>query len=714
MLLNDEQTRAVKHAEGNLLVVAGPGSGKTRVLTNRIAHLIENNTHPSRILAVAFTNKAASEIKERLAKSTDSASAVWAGTFHSTCAKILRIDATQAGVSKNFQILDTDDQEKVFATLVKEQDQAVDAKTAKGIARQARESVSLSKNTGRPVSEAPMPPGFRYLGTRYQERLGKMGALDFDDLLIKTRDYVASAEGQHWRNRFDHVLVDEFQDTNKVQLELLVLLGQASCVTAVGDAAQGIYSWRGADNTVINRFTEVFAPATVIKLEENYRSTPEIVAVCQRVLEIDSSNSHRITLRTSNKSGPPVELREFQDDRDEACHVASVIKADYDDLSSHAVLVRTIAQTRVFEQEFVSRKIPYVVVGGLRFYDRAEIKDALAHLKAAVFPMDIPSLSRLVTAPRRQIGPKTLDVITQQALLKGSLIEALSTEPLSSQPKLVALRDHLLGVQKAAATSPAAALRFILDSGLRDFVSKLDDGESRLENLEQLVSSASENSSSSGLPATIEFLERVSLYSSTDTEQGSNAVSLVTIHSAKGREFRSVFVPGLEEDFLPHIKSVSSQDQIDEEARLLYVAVSRAEERLCLSHCKSRMLYGKVTSRTPSRFLEFIDDLPTEVLRKQSSSRGNSWTSNHRSTPRGVGSWSSSVLSKAEPSVTRPALEKQAGPRVSPDSLSPGTRVSHQIFGPGVVSEISKNQVTVVFKDKSRVLSLEHAPLSLL
>ena len=720
MLLNNEQDQAVRHASGNLLVIAGPGSGKTRVLTHRIAHLIDAGSHPTRVLALAFTNKAASEIKERLVKTHDQASRVWAGTFHSTCAKILRIDSEKAGVIKNFQILDSDDQERVFVTLAKEIDPTIETKEAKDVARQAREAVSLAKNTGLSLSEARLPSGFKSIGDRYQDRLNKMGALDFDDLLVKTRDYLASEQGAHWRSRFDHVLVDEFQDTNKVQLDLLVLLGQNACVTAVGDAAQGIYSWRGADNTVINRFSEVFKPATVIKLEENYRSTPEIVAVCQRVLEIDSSNTHRITLRTSNKSGSPVEIREFADDRDEASHVASVIKADADDLSRHAVLVRTIAQTRAFEQVFVRDKIPYVVVGGLRFYDRAEIKDALAHLKAAVFPMDTASLARAVTAPRRQIGPKTVEAITKEALLRGSVIEALRSEPLNKQPKLRVLCEHLEKIRVLAESSPTDALRFILESGLRDYVSKLDDGQTRLENLEQLVSSASESLdvATDGVSATVEFLERVSLYSSTDTAQSPSAVSLVTIHSAKGREFASVFVPGLEEDFLPHVRSLETQDQIDEEARLFYVAVSRAEQRLCISHCGNRMLYGKVVPRHPSRFLEHIEDLSPDVLRKHSSTRGNSWTQNHRSTPRGVGSWSQPLLStnatKHNQSNTPSALLSAEGAkRLTPSDVPPGTRVTHKAFGPGEVRDLSGLQATVIFKDKVRVLSLEHAPLEL-
>lgn len=718
VLLNNEQDQAVRHAGTNLLVVAGPGSGKTRVLTHKIAHLISSGTPPWRILAVAFTNKAATEVKERLVKMEIDSSKVWAGTFHSTCAKILRLDSEKAGVPKNFQILDADDQERVYITLIKEMNSDLESKEVKDLARQSRDAVSLAKNTGLHPSQASLPPGLRNVGSIYQDRLAKMGALDFDDLLVKTRDYLLSEDGANWRSRFDQVLVDEFQDTNAVQLELLSLLSQNALVTAVGDAAQGIYSWRGADNTVVNRFVDVFAPAHVIKLEENYRSSPEIVSVCQRVLEIDSSNKHAVSLRTSNPSGPPVELREFADDRDEAAHISAVIKSSTLSLSEHAVLVRTIAQTRVFEQSFVDNRIPYVVVGGLKFYDRAEIKDALAHLKAAVFPMDIASLSRAVAAPRRQIGPKTIETIEKQALLSGSVIEALKSSDLSKQPKIRMLCEHLEKVRDIAESSPSDALRYILDSGLRDYVSKMEDGQSRLENLDQLVSSASEVfAQDTGVSATVEFLERVSLYSSTDTDTSPSAVSLVTIHSAKGREFPSVFVPGLEEDFLPHVKSIGSQDQIDEESRLLYVAVSRAEHRLCLSHCSSRMLYGKVVPRHPSRFLEYIEDLPPEVLRKSRSARGNSWTSNHRSTPRGAGAWSSSVLStKPNPpqNISRLSPEVPTGPRLDLATVKVGDKVSHSAFGPGVIKEINGRHVTVVFKDKTRILDQQHAPMSAL
>ena len=711
--LNDAQRRAVEHRGSHLLVVAGPGSGKTRVLTQRIAHLIASGEQASRILAVTFTNKAASEIKARLEKTIgEEAQWIWAGTFHSICAKILRYSAQDMGLDKSFQILDSDDSERVLITLLREKNAELDTKTARASARAIKEQISLMKNQFQDPALKQLSSEYPDIGRRYQERLAKMNAFDFDDLLVRTAQHLHTPEGARWVQKFDHVLVDEFQDTNTVQLKILEALKGTAYVCAVGDAAQGIYSWRGADNAVMQKFTELFAPAEVVTLTENYRSTPEIVQVCQSILDQDPTAPFHITLETSNASGKAVVMCEFDDDRDESDYAVSKIKTGSMPPESYAILVRTIAQTRSFEERLLNAALPYVVVGGLRFYERAEIKDALAHLKAAVFPLDINALQRAASSPRRGIGPKTLETIAQNAIELGGLLTALTSYEGAKASQVHDLGAYLSAVSKAALDSPAAALKLILASGLRDAVSKAEDAEARLENLDELLAAAAEFETKNQDPEitpTLAFLEHTSLYSSADDRQ-QGAVQLLTIHSAKGREFPVVFLPGLEEELLPHVRSLYDTAALEEELRLFYVGASRAEKELHLTYCRQRMLFGKTHPRSPSRFLAPLKELPPTTLQiVETPHRKSPWSQGHRAAPRAATSWSAPFKNPPPPVQAR----QSTTPALSQEQLPKNALVSHTSFGDGVVLATGTDTVTVKFADRSRILSIALAPLTL-
>ena len=732
--LNDAQRRAVTHEGSHLLVVAGPGSGKTRVLTHRIAHLVKTGVSPREILAVTFTNKAAGEIRSRLSQlvGDETAKDMWAGTFHSMCARLLRYEHQSLLLPRQFQILDSNDSQRVVANLVREYNLADDAKNAMSLARELRDQFSYVKNTMRDSSEF-LEPGQATLYGAYVQRLQKMQALDFDDLLLFTLRFLEnkdSPQAARWRGRFRHVLVDEFQDTNAVQLALVKRFAESGLVTAVGDAAQSIYSWRGADHTVLDRFAAEFSPATVVMLGENYRSTPQIVQTCQSILDADLDAPYRLELSTSNPPGTPVQARECDDDRDEANYIASRIEASSIPASKQAVLVRTAAQTRSIEDEFVSRRIPYVVVGGLRFYDRAEVRDALSFLRAASYPCDVVSFQRAVAAPKRGVGDKTVAEIAAHALELGSLELALAGHTGRAAKALGEFAEILSQITASALTpdaqqsGPASAVQTVIDKAMRAHWAKDQDSQGRMENLEQLQAAAESFTKGNtvdgqvvseldGRSQLLAFLEHVALIAAVD-EGKAECVQVMTMHAAKGREFQSVFVAGVEEEILPHVRSQSSHADLQEERRLFYVACSRAEQLLSITWCRSRFLFGKHRDQTPSRFLGDLPTDPTILVRTRSANRKAPWTQNHRSRPVGTGSWAETA-SQPRPLAQAVVRSNQPSdsPRLSLQEASPGAVVAHVSFGDGEVLSVNGDSVTIVFSGTKRTLSLSLAPMSL-
>ena len=680
--LNPEQLEAVLHVRGPLLVLAGAGSGKTRVITHRIAHLVETGADPRGIVAVTFTNKAAQEMRQRIEKLVGGAVPIgFVGTFHSWSLRFLRRNAVAAGVPPRFSIADTADQ----LALVKE------AMGELGISDQVlspgavRSRISHAKNALISVDRFESAQN-DFAGERiarvyrlYEKKLAAAGALDFDDLilravgLLRARPDVLASE----RRRTRHLLIDEYQDTNVSQDALVKLLGEgADSLCAVGDEDQSIYRWRGAEVEHILRFDQDFPGARVVPLERNYRSTAKILEAASAVV---SHNRRRRPKRLSadRGEGSGVRLWRFDEDRSEAEAVAREIETQGAPASHVAILYRTNAQSRSFEEELVRRRIPYVVVGGMKFYDRAEVKDALAYLRLAVRPEDDLAFRRVVNVPARGIGSTTLDRLAEAASSTNRSWWEASADPLPglTERARVALgrfRDLVEDLRDRAPTySPSALLEHLLEaSGYAALYEGSEEKEdvARRENLQELVSSAREFERSNAEGASVaEYLDAVSLATDADAAPKSGgAVTLSTLHAAKGLEFKSVYVVGLEEGYLPHGNSGDDPEELEEERRLLYVGMTRAEDRLTLTLADRRLVYGKVQFRTPSRF---VDEMPPGALEERVE-RGDRSSAVRFAPPP-----SSPRFSRVEPED-----ESQEAP-----PLGRGRRVRHPRYGYGVI-----------------------------
>jgi DNA helicase-2/ATP-dependent DNA helicase PcrA len=668
--LNGPQREAVLHGEGPLLILAGAGSGKTRVITYRIADLIaRRGVRPWEILAVTFTNKAAGEMRERVAGLLGSGSAPsWIGTFHALCARLLRQHADVVGLPKSFVIVDDDDQrtvvsrvlremnlsEKLFTprTLLSEMDRAKNA----GIGPEAYQETDPVK-AGDPLAEV-----VARLYPRYQKLLHESGAVDFGDLLmLAVRLFDDAQLAERLASRFRHVLVDEFQDTNSIQFELLRRFtkgpGGHGNLCAVGDDDQSIYRWRGADLTHILHFENTFPDAHVVALEQNYRSTGTILDAAHAVI---SKNRGRRPKRlwTANEPGQPIALYQASNERDEAGHIVrsiNALRAQGVALGEVALFYRTHAQSRVLEEELAAAHLPYTVIGGVRFYERTEIKDLLAYLRVIVQPSDSLDLARIINVPPRGIGKVTLERAVAHAEAHSmTLYDAIGALGRGEDPTLKASAQRPLAEvhalledlrQSAQGQLPSRVAAMVLErTGYRDRLMtaaserSLDgaEAESRMENLLELLGSmrAYEGQggpaagdelqpgapASAGGPTLAGFLERVSLVNEVTENDGKDAserITLMTVHSAKGLEFDAVFLGGLEEGVFPHGRSRDDELALEEERRLCYVAVTRARRWLALSLARMRNLYGQTQVSTPSRFLA---DLPPELLQADTGS----------------------------------------------------------------------------------------------
>ena len=601
--LNTAQQEAVQTMSGPVLILAGAGSGKTKTLTHRIANLIANGVLPQEILALTFTNKAAREMRERLAKLLGRENSFsfmpWMGTFHSICVKMLRIEAESVGLDKSFVIYDTDDRLALIKRAMKELQ--VNDKNVKPKAVEAY--ISKAKNEGRMPDEMladayyPNQQQMARVYERYEEMRKKADAVDFDDLLLYVARLLRERKDirEKWQNRFKHILIDEYQDTNHIQYEIVKLLvNEERNICCVGDDWQSIYSWRGADFTNILNFERDFPGAKVIKLEQNYRSTQNILDAAQKVITKNTQRSDK-TLFTKAGKGAPITIWQARDEQDEAKRVASTIRKMRRPLSDFAVLYRTNAQSQAFERAFMDCRLPYKLVGGVRFYDRKEIRDIVAYLHLIVNPHDIISLTRVINVPARGIGEKSI-----QKILEGDL-EGLTAKTRGAYEKFVDLLAHLRE-QHAANVGPAEIIEELLRK--IDYRGYLNDGdklkaEERNENLTALVGEA-------GTYETLDdFLADAALMSSSDEEAGKDAVTLMTLHAAKGLEFPVVFLVGLEEGLLPHVRSMDeSVEDVEEERRLAYVGMTRAMQELFLTYANSRFMFGGRNYNFPSRFLQ--------------------------------------------------------------------------------------------------------------
>ncbi|MEM9749132.1 MAG: UvrD-helicase domain-containing protein [Actinomycetota bacterium] len=640
--LNPDQLDAVVHSDGPLLVVAGAGSGKTRVLTHRVANLIHEGVPPSSILAITFTNKAASEMRERLFDLVGPVvKAMWVSTFHSACVRILRTHGEVLGYPRQFSIYDAADAVRLTSYVIR--DLGLDSKrfTPRGV----HGLISLKKNEL--VSAQQMADEAANIFDRkhadvyaeYQARLQKAGAMDFDDLLTNTvrllREHGEVLD--HYRRRFRHVLVDEYQDTNQAQNEIVLLLGgEHHDVTVVGDSDQGVYGWRGADVRNILQFEDAFPDVTTIVLDQNYRSTQTILDAANAVIDHNVARKPK-ALWTDAGRGDRIVRYHAEDEGDEATFVATTARAlrqnDGLDHRQMAVLYRTNAQSRVLEEAFIRVGVPYKVVGGTRFYDRREIKDAMAYLRATVNPSDEVSVKRILNVPKRGIGDASVAKLDAFAADEGiAFTDALrrADEAGVSGPavrgiaQFVELLDGLAATAADDTYGPGDVLQLGLEGS--GYLAELEaedtvEAHGRIENLGELVGNARE------FTRIDEFMEQVALVADTDElpdGQGGSVddeVVMMTLHSAKGLEFPVVFLVGVEEGVFPHIRALTEPDEMEEERRLAYVGITRAMRRLYMTHAWSRQLFGSTQYNPPSRF---FDEIPGELVESIGNVTGRS------------------------------------------------------------------------------------------
>lgn len=619
--LNDEQARAVTHGDGPLLILAGAGSGKTKTLTHRIAYLIgELKVFPSRILAVTFTNKAAKEMRQRLAQllseNADNRQFMpWMGTFHSICVRILRMDGARIGLDRRFLIYDTDDQVSLMKQIMKAR-----GLTDKDIKPRAVLSViSNAKNEMRSAEDfsmsarGPREQKIAELFFAYEKALKEAAALDFDDILIKTVELLRSKSDirQKWQRQFEYILIDEYQDTNAVQYVLIKLLvNERRNLCVVGDDAQSIYSFRGADYTNILNFERDFPGTTVVKLEQNYRSTGAILNMANSLISHNINRTDK-NLWTANGDGVDPKLWQLYSESEEALAIANEIQAQiangrqYGDV---AVLYRTNAQSYAIERALRQSYIPYKIVGGLRFLDRAVIKDVLAYLRLLYQPSDRVSFLRIVNTPKRGIGAVSVAKFLEWNAASGrdiigGLLAVEEADNLTARAKrpLLELGKILVELQQEIDSSPAELIEKIMkQTGYGDFINDgTPQADERMENIGVLVAEAK------AYVDVATFLEEMALMSSADTT-ADQQVTLMTLHAAKGLEFPVVFLAGLEEGILPHARVFDSgkADDIEEERRLCYVGVTRAREELFVSCANSRTQFGQIGYNMPSRFLD--------------------------------------------------------------------------------------------------------------
>ncbi|MBI1857138.1 UvrD-helicase domain-containing protein [Candidatus Saccharibacteria bacterium] len=759
--LNTEQKRAVETTEGPLLILAGAGSGKTKTLTHRIAHIIATKkATPFNILAVTFTNKAAKEMRARVAKllgedPNNRSFMPFMGTFHSICVRLLRQDGEYVGVPRNFVIFDEADRINAVKRAIKQlmlDEKSFPARTIANLIGTAKnELVTPAEYTG--IGSGPLHRAAAQVYPLYEKILKDNLALDFDDLIGRTVQLLQNHKEirDKWRGQFSYIMIDEYQDTNAAQYQLIRLLTNTDKnIAVVGDDWQSVYSFRGADFRNILNFEKDYPKTTIIKLEQNYRSTKAILDAAHAVISKNKQRSDK-NLWTDAGNGQPVQLLQAANERAEGetiiRHIKNAIDVRFRRFEDFAVLYRTNAQSRAIEESFVRYGIPYRIVGGQRFYDRKEIKDIMAYLRLIYQPEDRVSFERIVNVPTRGIGTKSMQnffdwQVAKSLTLAGALQDVNSCSSLTprAQKGLFEFGDILVKMRELVEET---TLPIFMDSLLRriDYFNFLDDktlqGESRQENVRELISVAREYQDL-GIDG---FLEEVSLVSDLGSQQlDSNAVTLMTLHSAKGLEFPVVFMTGLEETIFPHSRALYDQGEMEEERRLCYVGMTRAKEELYLTYATSRMLYGSTQYNPPSRFLSEIDseasllDLrktPPSPDRILSATNGFSSLDVAMATSpsdktvfaRDNSLWERTILRKSSLSLASdfstspPAIgahliaEAESEVKYVLD-LNEGDSVKHKIFGSGTILEIDGDNANVYFKGKgTKKLNIAFASL---
>lgn len=749
--LNPQQRIAVENTEGPLLVLAGAGSGKTRVLTYRVAHLMEKGVPAWKILAITFTNKAAKEMAERVQALTGEAgSEAWISTFHACCARILRRDIEKLGYKRQFAIYDEDDRMSVIKAVLKELNLGDKEYPPKAV----KAAISDAKNRMLSPDEWLRDAGDDFRNRKYYEAyrlyertLRGNNALDFDDLLVKTLELLAEQPPvlEYYQNRFDYILVDEYQDTNRAQYELVRLLtGKKRNLCVVGDDDQSIYGWRGADIRNILDFEKDFPDAKVVKLEQNYRSTGNILDAANQVIAHNQGRKEK-ALWTQAGEGEKIALYHALDERDEAAFIAAMTRK----LIAHgaragdvAVLYRTNAQSRVLEEAFVRGGIPYHVYGGQKFYERREVKDLIAYMRALVNPDDDVSLRRIINEPKRGIGETTVEALQSYASsAEMSLMSAVldvENAPLAARPKKLIgeFAELMIDLTEALYEKTASEfLEFMIDKTgyVRALEAvKSDENAARIENIRELQGAVTEFERLNPEGGLADFLENVALVADTDSlNEGGGSVTLMTLHSAKGLEFDNVFLPGMEENIFPLARASYDDELMEEERRLAYVGITRAKKRLFLSHARSRALYN---SRSANELSRFVSEIPARLLtdgtqrgdarRVPPPSAGHGFDRSGGSgyySGRGTGA---KPAAPSKPGLGIPGVQKGFGGFVGSQARSAkpialfrvGDRVIHRSFGRGRVVEVmgagEEQRVRVAFDGSvEKIFSASIAPI---
>jgi DNA helicase-2/ATP-dependent DNA helicase PcrA len=723
--LNPEQQAAVEHGDGPLMILAGAGTGKTRVLVHRIERLVKDGCEPWSILAVTFTNKAAGEMRHRLRALLGSrADAMWIGTFHATCARLLRRYGEHVGLTKSFVIFDDDDQIKMVERMLKETslDDQVSARTI--LSRFDR-----AKNRGvdpRTVKTGAYDDVVERIYPMYQAQLAKENAVDFNDLILKTLDlFKVEDPARQLATRFRHVLVDEFQDTNLVQYELVSKLAAATRnLTVVGDDDQSIYAWRGAEPRNLLDFDRDFPDATVVKLEHNYRSTQMILDAANGIIQ-KNRDRHDKALWTDHQGGDPIEIYQAGDERGEAYYVAQSIRRLIDEgplsPSDIAILYRTNAQSRVLEEHLRAARVPSKVIGAVSFFERKEVKDVIAYLRLLGNPAADSAFERIVNVPARGLGDTTVDrlrsamragvgtMLDAARLAARGEVAGIGPAPRKKLQAFVELLDGLVDVIQQGASVAETIIQVVDRSGLRAKLEADESSESRdrLDNLAELVTLASDFDEESEEPQSVEaFLERIALSAPADQQASQESVVLMTIHIAKGLEWPIVFITGMEDGLFPSMREregVNEDAALEEERRLAYVAITRARNRLVMTHARTRRVWGEIRLQGPSRFL---DDLPPSCLAgpvrpkvitpKAPSIVDGNWSSVRRRRPR------ASADELDQRTYDDDPVYQVNDDMAEPEVFRTGDQVSHSMLGVGRVVAISDGKVIVEFPGAGR------------
>lgn len=718
--MNTEQSEAVRTTEGPLLIMAGAGSGKTRVLTHRIAYLLdEKDVSPYNILAITFTNKAAKEMKARVEQLVgEEAQVIWMSTFHSMCVRILRRDADRIGIERNFTIIDPTDQKSVIKDVLKNEN--IDSKRFEP--RMFIGAISNLKNELKTPEDAQNEANDYHsqmvatVYKGYQRQLSRNEALDFDDLIMTTINLFERVPEalEYYQNKFQYIHVDEYQDTNKAQYTLIKLLANKfKNLCVVGDSDQSIYGWRGADIQNILSFEEDYPNAKTIFLEQNYRSTKTILNAANEVIKNNTERKPK-GLWTANTGGDKINYYEATTERDEAEYVVKEImkhQRNGKKYSDMAILYRTNAQSRVLEETFMKSNIPYTMVGGQKFYDRKEIKDLLSYLRVIANSNDDISLQRIINVPKRGVGPSSVEKIQTYAVQNNiSMFDALGEVDFIGLSKKVTqecisfyeMIQNLIKEQEFLEISEIVE-EVLVKSGYRDMLDREQtlESRSRLENLDEFMSVPKDYEENTPLEeqSLINFLTDLSLVADIDEADTESGVTLMTMHSAKGLEFPIVFIMGMEESLFPHIRAIKSDDdhEMEEERRICYVAITRAEETLYITNATTRMLFGRSQSNMPSRFLK---EIPEDLMESHSGSKRQT------------------IQPKEKPTQKRGFSKRTTSSKkqVTSSDWKVGDKVTHKAWGEGMVSNVNEKngsvELDIIFKSEGpKRLLAQFAPI---